>query len=207
MKIVVIGNGSVGDALVGAICNEGHNVTVIDEDASIVNAVVNKDGESDESFESVGEIDIAKISYLPKEAVNGALAKLGAGYVSSGKYDVVFSGTQFRAFLSAFASVFSAKQAQLGLSLLAGKAGEQIAASCVTITDDPMRDGSSMKALVGREARSEYELLLEDRGDSVPCPEFGISLVVIERMSYLGMKVQVALTGYHNYCCCCCCCY
>lgn len=42
MKIVVIGNGSVGDALVGAICNEGHNVTVIDEDASIVNAVVNK---------------------------------------------------------------------------------------------------------------------------------------------------------------------
>lgn len=42
MKIVVIGNGSVGDALVGAICSEGHNVTVIDEDAARVNAVVNK---------------------------------------------------------------------------------------------------------------------------------------------------------------------
>jgi trk system potassium uptake protein TrkA len=42
MKIVIIGNGSVGDALVGAICNEGHNVTVIDEDTSIVNEVVNK---------------------------------------------------------------------------------------------------------------------------------------------------------------------
>ncbi len=42
MKIVVIGNGSVGDTLVGAICSEGHNVTVIDEDAATVNAVVNK---------------------------------------------------------------------------------------------------------------------------------------------------------------------
>ena len=42
MKIVVIGNGSVGDALVGAICSEGHNVTVIDDDIDVVNAVVNK---------------------------------------------------------------------------------------------------------------------------------------------------------------------
>ena len=42
MKIVVIGNGSVGDVLVGAICAEGHNVTVIDEDVAVVNSVVNK---------------------------------------------------------------------------------------------------------------------------------------------------------------------
>ena len=42
MKVVIIGNGSVGDTLVGAICSEGHNVTVIDEDAGVVNAVVNK---------------------------------------------------------------------------------------------------------------------------------------------------------------------
>lgn len=42
MKIVIIGNGSVGDTLVGTICSEGHNVTVIDEMADVVNAVVNK---------------------------------------------------------------------------------------------------------------------------------------------------------------------
>lgn len=42
MKVIVIGNGSVGDALVGAICSEGHNVTVIDEELDVVNAVVNK---------------------------------------------------------------------------------------------------------------------------------------------------------------------
>ncbi|MBQ8407475.1 MAG: Trk system potassium transporter TrkA [Clostridia bacterium] len=42
MKIIVIGNGSVGDALIGVICSEGHNVTVIDEELSVVNEVVNK---------------------------------------------------------------------------------------------------------------------------------------------------------------------
>ena len=42
MKIVIIGNGSVGDALVSAICSEGHNVTVIDENAVMVNSVVNR---------------------------------------------------------------------------------------------------------------------------------------------------------------------
>ena len=42
MQIVLIGNGSVGDALVAMLCNEGHNVTVIDENAYEVTAVVNK---------------------------------------------------------------------------------------------------------------------------------------------------------------------
>ena len=42
MKIVVIGKGTVGDALTSAISNEGHNVTVIDEDPDIVSSVVNK---------------------------------------------------------------------------------------------------------------------------------------------------------------------
>lgn len=42
MQIVVIGNGAVGEALVAAICNEGHNVTVIDENADEITAVVNK---------------------------------------------------------------------------------------------------------------------------------------------------------------------
>lgn len=42
MKIVVIGNGVVGDALIAALCDEGHSVTVIDEDADTVASVVNK---------------------------------------------------------------------------------------------------------------------------------------------------------------------
>ncbi len=42
MKIVVIGNGVVGEALISAICEEGHNVTVIDEDSAAVSSAVNK---------------------------------------------------------------------------------------------------------------------------------------------------------------------
>jgi PmbA protein len=82
---------------------------------------------------------------LPAKAVQGALDKLGAGLVDSGKYTVVFDGTQFRQFLSAFSPVFSAKNAQQGLSLLAGKEGEVVAAECVTLTDDPMREGCPMQ--------------------------------------------------------------
>ena len=42
MQIVVIGNGMIGNALVEAVCKEGHNVTVIDDNADEISAVVNK---------------------------------------------------------------------------------------------------------------------------------------------------------------------
>ena len=108
---------------------------------SYVQAVINRDGEAEENFEVKGEIEIDKLSELSRTAVKGAIAKLGAGRIPSGKYDVIFSAKQTRALLSTFSPVFSAKNAQLGLSLLRGKEGERIAADCITIVDDPMRDG------------------------------------------------------------------
>lgn len=42
MNVIIIGDGSVGDALIEFISKEGHNVTVIDIDPDVVNAVVNK---------------------------------------------------------------------------------------------------------------------------------------------------------------------
>lgn len=42
MKIVIIGNGSLGDSLIEYISREGHNITVVDEDRDAVTAVVNK---------------------------------------------------------------------------------------------------------------------------------------------------------------------
>ena len=47
--------------------------------------------------------------------------------------------------LSAFASAFSAKSAQMGMSRLAGKVGEKIAADIITVTDDPQREGMAMR--------------------------------------------------------------
>lgn len=42
MNVIIVGNGSVGDMLIGFISNEGHSVTVVDENADEVSKVVNK---------------------------------------------------------------------------------------------------------------------------------------------------------------------
>ena len=42
MNVIIVGNGTVGDRLIGFISQEGHSVTVIDENADEVNKVVNK---------------------------------------------------------------------------------------------------------------------------------------------------------------------
>ncbi len=72
-------------------------------------------------------------------------AKFGAGTVKTGKYNVVFDRKQMRAILSTFIPVFYAENVQKGLSLLKDKVGETIAADCITITDDPFREGNIMQ--------------------------------------------------------------
>ena len=108
-------------------------------------AVVRDGEEAQEAFDfAVGETfeDVKETAAI---AVRKALDKMGASVAPSGKYNIVFDGRQFRQFLSVFSSAFSAKNAQLGLSLLAGKEGEQVAASFINIVDDPMREGSPIQ--------------------------------------------------------------
>ena len=110
-----------------------------------VNPIVREGEEAQESFEfELGE-SVETLGDLPSRAVARALGKLGAVEIPSGEYDVLFDGRQFRQFLSVFSPVFSAKNARMGLSLLKGKEGEVVAAPCVTVTDDPMREGSPMQ--------------------------------------------------------------
>ena len=108
-------------------------------------AVVRDGEEAQESFDFAVGATFDEMSDLPARAVREALDKIGASVVHSGKYNVVFDGKQFRGFLSAFSSAFSAKSAQLGLSLLAGREGEQIAAPFVNVIDDPMREDAPIK--------------------------------------------------------------
>ncbi len=108
-------------------------------------AVVRVDEEAEECFEFCEGEDYAALSELPGRVVKDALDKMGAVVADSGKYDVVFDGREFRSILSVFSSAFSAKNAQLGLSLLAGKEGTAVAAPCVTVIDDPMRAESPMQ--------------------------------------------------------------
>ena len=129
-----------------------------------VEAVVNKDGESRNNFEFAENIYSADAAALPEKAVQGALEMIGAGEISTDKYDVVIDGTQMRSLLSAFSSAFSAKNALLGMSRLAGKEGEKIAADIVTITDDPMREGCPVQTPFDDEGVATYKKTVVENG-------------------------------------------
>ena len=108
-------------------------------------AVICDDGKYESEYnlkELKGEVDLDE---LARETVDLALKKAHAVGVESGKYNVVLDPKQMRTLLSVYSSAFSAKMAQMGMSLLAGKEGEKIASDIVTITDDPMREGVSIQ--------------------------------------------------------------
>ena len=42
MRIIVIGDGKVGNAIIGHVCKEGHQVVVVDKNSSVIEEVVNK---------------------------------------------------------------------------------------------------------------------------------------------------------------------
>ena len=129
-----------------------------------VAAVVNKDGESRDNFEFAESIHGEKFEELPAKAVNGALEKIGAEEIPTGKYNIVIDGTQMRSLLSAFSPSFSAKNAILGMSLLAGKEGEKIASDIVTITDDAMREGCPVQTPFDDEGVATYKKNVVENG-------------------------------------------
>ncbi len=129
-----------------------------------VAAVVNKDGEARDNFEFAEGISGKDYDELPRKAVDGALCKIGAGEISTGKYNIVMDGAQMRSLLSAFCPAFSAKNALLGMSMLAGKEGQKIAADIVTITDDAMREGCPIQTPFDGEGVATYKKNVVENG-------------------------------------------
>ena len=85
-------------------------------------------------------IDLEKVA---REAAREALDGLDAVQAPSGGYRVLLRNDVAATMLSTFSGVFSADNAQRGLSRLKGREGEDIAAACVTLMDDPHRAGSA----------------------------------------------------------------
>ncbi len=129
-----------------------------------IQAVVNKDGEAEEHFELREDIELDKLADLPEKAVSGALSKLGAVGVASGKYNVVFSAKQVRTLLSTYSPIFSARNAQLGMSLLRGKVGEVVASDKITLIDDPMREGCMAQTAFDGEGVATYKKTVIEGG-------------------------------------------
>jgi PmbA protein len=74
-------------------------------------------------------------------AAKRAVRKLGSKPLKTGVYNVSFDNEIMADIIGAFQSVFSARSAQTGRSLLMDKAGTKIASGKLTITDDPLLPG------------------------------------------------------------------
>lgn len=127
-------------------------------------SAVNVDGEPANSFVIRRGSEHKDFEGMAKEAVDDALAKIGAGHVETGSYNIVLDKYQMASLLSAFSPIFSAKNAQNGMSLLAGKEGEKIAADCVTVTDDPFREGYELQTHFDAEGVATYRKKVIENG-------------------------------------------
>ena len=151
-----------------ALCNS--NGLDLEDEYSMANcygmALVAEDGEMYDGSEnkqgkSIQELDLEAVA---KAAVEEAVSAIGAGSVPSGKYTVVFSNKAMAMLLATYSSVFSAEQAQKGMSLLEGKEGEKIAADIITITDDPRYRDSMVRRTFDGEGVAAYAKNVVEKG-------------------------------------------
>lgn len=119
------------------------------------------DGSEDKQGKDIQQFDLKEVA---KAAVEEAVSTIGAGSVPSGKYTVVFSNKAMATLLATYSGVFSAEQAQKGMSLLKGKEGEKIAADSITITDDPRYKDSMVKRTFDGEGVAAYAKNVVENG-------------------------------------------
>ena len=107
-------------------------------------AVIN-DGKEPSFGTAMSPLLDADKSGIAERAVEDAVARLGGTPVKTGKCKVIFSARQVRALFSAYSGIFNGKKALLGLSLLKGKEGTEIASPLVTLYDDPFYPENTMQ--------------------------------------------------------------
>lgn len=100
-----------------------------------------KDGEEAADEARLVCVDAESTGETVAKAVKAALSKLGAASVPSGKYDIIIAKEALRNLLATYAEVFSARSAYLKTTRLAGMEGQTVAASCVSLVDDPFHPG------------------------------------------------------------------
>ncbi|HIU33168.1 MAG TPA: TldD/PmbA family protein [Candidatus Pullichristensenella excrementigallinarum] len=107
------------------------------------------------------QIDLtACVQRAVREAVDG----LNAQSIPSGEYRVLLSGLCMADLLSTFSGVFSAEQAQKGLSLFKDREGAKVAAECVTLVDDPHLPASPSSTPFDDEGVPTFRKNVLDRG-------------------------------------------
>lgn len=106
-----------------------------------------------------GEVDLEAVA---KAAAQEALDGLDGAPVKSGKYRVLLRNDVAGTLLRTFAGIFSADNAQRGLSRLKGREGEVIASECVTLMDDPhLADSASSAPFDGEGVATRVKAVIE----------------------------------------------
>ena len=85
----------------------------------------------------LGQLDKIDTDVLVKKAIDNAKEQLGGEVAPTGQYPVIFNPEAMCSLLGVYSGIFNSEAAQKGLSKHSGKEGEVIAASCVTLVDDP----------------------------------------------------------------------
>ncbi len=130
-----------------AICNsKGLDLSYSCNMAGLVSmAVVKGEDEMADAYDlALGDLAATDLTEFAAKVVKKAKDKLGADVAPTGSYPVIFSPSAMTDLLATFSSVFSAKNAQKGLSMLKDKEGQMVASSVVTLIDDPFYEKSLM---------------------------------------------------------------
>ena len=96
-----------------------------------------RDGEEAADEFSLTDVSRKTTEYTVDKAVSGALGKLGADTVPSGKYNIIMDSATVCSLRETYATVFSARSAYLKTTLLSGREGEMVASEALTLVDDP----------------------------------------------------------------------
>ena len=137
----------------------------------VVAAVVSDGKEMANDYQiKLGALDTIDTESLTKKAAVTALGKLGGDVAPTGQYPVVFDPEAMSDLLATFSGVFSAENAQKGLSKLADKEGQAVASEAVTLVDDPFHPESPVQRTFDAEgsptfckqviAKGEFKTLL-----------------------------------------------
>jgi PmbA protein len=100
--------------------------------------------------------------HVAKVAAEKAVAKLGADQPETGMYPVVIDAEVASEFFGLFLDSFSAKSVEEKTSLFGSDLGKEIAASKITMIDDPFFDGMGTRAFDSEGAPVQVTPLIED---------------------------------------------
>ena len=132
-------NGIIETSEVAIYNSKGLDLHLSTQAAGLVAVgVVSNGSEMSNDYQiKLGKLDEIDTDALVKKAIDGAKEKLGGEVAPTGQYPVIFNSEAMCSLLGVYSGIFNSESAQKGLSKLADKEGQVIAAPCVTLIDDP----------------------------------------------------------------------